>query len=92
MRFCEEQFGINRGIYNTIEEWLFQKGLIDITMRRSAIYDFLNQSIRKEDRRENGKVKIGHGNLSRKLNEYFGCVLTKKLNNHFESLVSIRIS
>lgn len=70
-QFCNDQFGINRGVYNTIDSWFFQKGITNIMERRKSIYDFLNKWIQDDTGDYHGKIKIGHGNLTRKLNEYF---------------------
>lgn len=41
VRLCEERFGINRGIYNSVDAWFFQKGLTDVTERRERVAEFL---------------------------------------------------
>lgn len=43
VRKIEESFQINRGIYNTIDAWLFNNGFITITGRRAHILAFLQQ-------------------------------------------------
>lgn len=41
-RFCEQQYGINRGIYNTIDQWFAEQQVAHIIKRRIAILHFLN--------------------------------------------------
>lgn len=68
VRFCEEKYGVNRGVYNTIDSWFYRKGLIDIVIRRKTIIQFLeyvSYSYR------NSKVKFGHGGLSSCLSNYW---------------------
>src|SRR5699024_10000028 len=66
VRFCEEKYGINRGIYNTVDEWFYEQGIEGIVRRREIIMDFfksLNES-------ENRKVTFGSKRLREKFNHY----------------------
>ncbi|GAA3331356.1 hypothetical protein GCM10020331_087640 [Ectobacillus funiculus] len=38
---CESNYGINRGVYNTIDAWFYKHGLKDILDRRRNILSFL---------------------------------------------------
>lgn len=78
IQYCNDQFGINRGIYNTIDSWFFEKGIINILERRQKIYHFLTNSLGDDAAKNIRKIKIGHGNLAKKLNEYFESVLTQE--------------
>ena len=40
-RYCEGEYGINRGIYNTIDRWFAEKGMMNIIERRQNILHFL---------------------------------------------------
>lgn len=40
-RYCEGEYGINRGIYNTIDKWFAEKGVVNIIKRRQHILHFL---------------------------------------------------
>ncbi|MBA9028518.1 hypothetical protein [Peribacillus huizhouensis] len=40
-RYCQEQFGINRGVYNTIEQWFYNKEVQEIAYRRKFVLRFL---------------------------------------------------
>lgn len=68
IQLCITHFGINRGVYNTIDAWFFEYGVINILKRRKRIYHFLSQC--QSDLTKNGKIKFGHGNLSKTLTEY----------------------
>ncbi|MFD1708905.1 hypothetical protein ACFSCZ_19765 [Siminovitchia sediminis] len=69
-QLCQELYGINRGVYNTIDDWFYTKGIINILERRKVILDFLasleqsNQNIRRYR-------KFGHGGLSAELDSYW---------------------
>jgi riboflavin kinase len=76
IEFCKEQFGINRGVYNTIDSWFFQKGIVNILERRHKIHDFLTKWIQESSEKKHGEIKIGHGNLTKKLNEYINPILS----------------
>lgn len=65
-KFCEEKFGVNKGVYNTIDHWFHQQGLTSIVNRRKMIILFC-QSVHCN---ENKKVKFGHGGLTPKLNMF----------------------
>lgn len=69
VQLCEKEFGLNRGVYNTIDFWFFTKGITDIRNRREQILHFLKSvpasSIQK------GKIKFGHGGLSACLEGYW---------------------
>lgn len=38
---CYQDYHINRGIFNTIDDWFFEYGVIDIVYRRFYILAFL---------------------------------------------------
>ncbi|MBB6444321.1 hypothetical protein [Bacillus benzoevorans] len=62
-KYCEEQFAINKGVYNTIDLWFYQQGISSIINRRGTILLFC-QSMAEAG---NKKVKFGHGGLTAKL-------------------------
>jgi riboflavin kinase len=70
-KYCEDQFGINRGVYNSIDSWFFNQGINNIFKRRKNILNFL-QAVCKSDS-DNGldKFKFGKGGLNIQLNHYF---------------------
>lgn len=49
IKYCNETFGLNRGVYNTIDEWFYTENVKDIKVRRENILDFLLYTIRSMD-------------------------------------------
>jgi len=70
-QWCGRKYGINRGVYNTLDSLLYEKGYINVYKRRFAITSFLDYSLKEDLYDENVKVmKFGRGNLTIKLNEF----------------------
>lgn len=67
VRYCKIKYDLNRGVYNTIDEWLYKKEVEDITLRRKFILEFLLFFVHSVE--HNGK--IGKGNLTNFLNKYW---------------------
>ncbi|MGM1033947.1 MAG: hypothetical protein ACQEXK_15950 [Bacillota bacterium] len=70
IKVCNEQYGINRGVYNTIDAWFYKQGISNILERRNSIIYFL-EFIRRKSESENNHCKFGHGGLTTKLEEYY---------------------
>lgn len=70
VRFCEEEFGVNRGIYNTVDQWFYKQGVIEIVARREVILDFFRSLKLNEDRSR--KMKFGSKGLTERLDHFFG--------------------
>ncbi|VEF46766.1 riboflavin biosynthesis protein [Bacillus freudenreichii] len=71
VRYCAETYGLNRGVYNTIDEWFYMEDIKDIKKRREKILEFLLFSIRSMDKKEGGnRLRFGKGNLVNLLEEY----------------------
>lgn len=70
VQVCNEKYGVNKGVFNTIDTWFYQRGVINILNRREAIFEFL-EWFKAGSEKTQGKIKIGHGNLSNKLKLYF---------------------
>lgn len=70
-KYCNDNFGINRGVYNTIESWFFTKGIKNITLRREIILHFLEYIANDKYHQEQTKIKFGSGRLVINLNEYW---------------------
>ena len=68
-QWCDEKFGINRGVYNTIDSWLYQKGILEITKRRVYTLNFLQSLNPHSDKK--AKCKFGHGGLSNSLDNFW---------------------
>jgi riboflavin kinase len=67
---CEQLFGINRGVYNTIDCWFYSKGITDILNRRKMMLEFL-ASEETNSGRERRFRRFGHGGLSAQLDHYW---------------------
>ncbi|WP_248925726.1 hypothetical protein [Paenibacillus hamazuiensis] len=71
IEYCFTTFGLNRGIYNTIDSWMFDAGLREIVERRQAIVRFLaaaRQDREAEPRRS--LLKFGKGGLTKQLQQF----------------------
>ena len=66
-KWCEKTFAINRGVYNTIDEKLFELGYKKIQSRRKLIIDFLQQHVEETNHKF---YKFGMGNLSDALQNF----------------------
>ena len=77
IHLCEARYGVNRGIYNTIDAWFYEQGITDILSRRSIILSFLDyvQSEAKQGR--NPRQKFGPGGLAIKLEAYYSTAYQK---------------
>lgn len=71
VQHCQQKFGINRGIYNTIDECLFNKGIVDIGKRRNTVLKFLAYLHHCNGISKNGQIKVGNRGLSSRLNEFW---------------------
>jgi len=68
--YCRNRYRVNRGIYNTIDVWLYENGIRDIGERRRLILLFL-QSCRDGSGTEDGKyLKFGKGGLTERIRRY----------------------
>ncbi len=71
-KWCEETYSINRGVYNTIDEKLYEVGYEDIRERRNAIVTFLEKHILLDQLNSKKYFTFGHGNLSAALQQFSG--------------------
>lgn len=69
VRFCEEEYKVNRGVYNTVEKWFYDQEVHNILQRREAILSFFLfvRTCQKSD----GKIKFGHGGLTQLLKKFW---------------------
>ncbi len=70
-KFYEEEYGINRGVYNTIDDWFFEKGIRDILKRRKEMLVFFKFIENKPRTNQKAKLRFGHGGLVTSLNEFW---------------------
>lgn len=71
-QLCESRFGINRGVYNTVEAMLYTAGISDIVTRRRTLLSFLAFAYGVNPADGNGPMrrKLGPGGLRMKWQEY----------------------
>lgn len=69
-RYCSENFGLNRGVYNTIDEWFFKHNVKSIHDRRTQVLHFLHFYKDSFYVEKNSKLKFGKGNLIKSLTEF----------------------
>lgn len=69
-KFVENKFGVNRGLYNTIDQWFFNNGIENILERRQQVLQFLTFVSSDTAYKRNSKLKFGNGGLKTKLTEY----------------------
>lgn len=62
---CEQEFGLNKGIYNTIDIYFFKAGIQPIESRRRVIVEFLTYCVENNwvDLKKE-RLKFGAGNLT----------------------------
>lgn len=65
-KYCEKNFNINRGVYNTIDNWFYDKGILNIEQRRIQIISFLVYKCEESSL----DSQFGKGGLSFKLKKY----------------------
>jgi riboflavin kinase len=64
IQYCEEEYGINRGVYNTIDKWFFNNGIQNILKRRKTIIHFLQNLEDPRQANKTNRLKFGHGGLT----------------------------
>lgn len=69
--WCNRQYGVNRGVYNTIDQWFYEYGIINIYHRRSFLLAFL-EFVKDEGIEQNQHqcIRFGHGGLTKSLNDF----------------------
>lgn len=65
--YCQNKFNVNRGVYNTIDEWFYNHGEINILERRKHMVKFLRFVSGKTP----GQLKFGPGGLTTRLVTYW---------------------
>lgn len=69
-KYCEDEYGLNRGVYNTIDKWIYERNeTMNVEERRKRIIDFIEfYQTHNENNRE---FKVGRGNLSKAFHAYW---------------------
>ncbi|MGE7781015.1 hypothetical protein ACQKL0_13925 [Peribacillus sp. NPDC097264] len=76
---CQQQYRVNKGVYNTIDKWFYQDGIVNIIHRRIYLLAFLD-FVTEENAKENHHkyIRFGNGGLTKKLNEFMKETETNK--------------
>jgi riboflavin kinase len=83
-KYCYAEYGINRGVYNTIESWFYEIGLTDIVIRRKEIIGFLEYVTNETNLKKETKIKFGNGGLSENLKTYWGKIPSHNFKSNLE--------
>ncbi|APA01746.1 MULTISPECIES: hypothetical protein [Bacillus] len=67
LHWCTKQYGINKGVLNTIDGWFYDAGVIPIPVRRLYVLAFLDFA---KTPGKKGKIRFGHGGLTKKLHDF----------------------
>ncbi len=78
-KFCEDNYSINRGLYNVIDSWFYNNGHHNLLNRRRKIIHFLTYV--NSCKKENSKVKFGKGGLIQTLEEFQKSDLMEKVDD-----------
>ncbi|WP_041853808.1 hypothetical protein [Thermobacillus composti] len=68
--YCRNRYRINRGVYNTIDVWLYEHGCRDIGERRRLILLFLAACSEQADEEDGKFLKFGKGGLTDRIRQY----------------------
>ena len=72
VKYCKENFGLNKGVYNVIDEWFYNKNLKNVEIRRQKVLEFLLCFIDAMNKESNmQRVRFGKGELINYLTEYW---------------------
>ncbi len=80
VQWCDTEFGINRGVFNTIDSWFYQKGVKEITRRRRYILKFFLSLRPHRDKKQ--KIILGDGGLIPSLNNYWEISIERGLKQN----------
>jgi hypothetical protein len=67
--WCQQKYKVNKGIYNTIDCWFYEYGIVNIHHRRIYILAFL-EFVKNEGTEHNKYIQFGKGGLTRKLYQF----------------------
>ena len=73
--WCQHQYRINKGVYNTIDSWFFQKGIVSILNRRIYILAFLDFVMKTgQHDNQNKYLRFGNGGLTKALQHFLNYI------------------
>jgi hypothetical protein len=69
--WCNQQYRLNRGIYNTIDQWFYDNGITEVLSRRIYILSFLRFVMETKSESEQHKfIRFGSGGLTKQLTDF----------------------
>lgn len=68
--YCLQVYRLNRGTYNTIDQWLFDNGYPEIKRRRKMIIRFLDLMAQSQADEGRKFLSFGKGNLIVELSQF----------------------
>src|SRR3954467_5507579 len=70
--WCNQQYQVNRGVYNTIDQWFFEYGIVNIHYRRIQLLAFLEFAKGEtfEQDKQQKFIRFGHRGLKKRLTEF----------------------
>jgi riboflavin kinase len=72
--WCNQQYSINQGGVNTIDQWFYDYGIREVILRRIYILSFLNFIREASLKAESQKfIRFGNGGLINQLTEFIKC-------------------
>lgn len=75
VRYCQKNYRVNRGVYNTIEQWFYESGISKVQDRRALILMFL-----KHLTSSNEKCIFGSGGLKQHLQNFWLSSMNKNVS------------
>lgn len=64
---CKHKYGVNRGIYNVVDRWLYEKGFVAIAKRRRLILYFFQKLGPCCEKHADGRPRFGKNGLALRL-------------------------
>jgi riboflavin kinase len=68
--YCLKMYQLNRGVYNTIDQWLYDNGYPEIKRRRRMIIQFLDTMQQSKADEQRKFLSFGKGNLVVELSQF----------------------
>lgn len=71
VRFCSDFYKVNRGVYNTIEDWFYHYGIVNVVERRKVIIRFFEYVVTNGTVLPSSKfIRFGVGGLTQTLEDF----------------------
>ncbi|MED1471797.1 hypothetical protein [Bacillus salipaludis] len=70
--WCQHKYKLNRGVYNTIDDWFYNFGIKQVIHRRIYILAFL-EFVKENDLKQQEEkkfIRFGNGGLTRTLQQF----------------------